>query len=297
MVQWRGVVAATVTPMDPDGSGVDLAALSPYCDFLVGKGVQGVFVCGTTGEGPLLTLDERKAVAECVVRRIRGKAWTIVHTGSLSTAQALDLTLHARRIGADAAGVVLPYFYGLDDRAVADHFIRIARAVPGFPIFLYNIPSCTGNNLSPDALERILDASDNIAGIKTSATDLFQLQEYVRILGPEKSVFIGCDRLDLAALALGANGIVSGNASAFPEPFLQLFKKVETGAWKAAREQQAFNYRLATILKDGRYPAVYKKGLALRGIPVGGVRSPHRELTPEESESLETSLRDIGLVP
>jgi len=293
---FKGVVSATITPLTQGGTDVDFDALRRYCDFLVSTGVQGIFICGTTGEGPMLSVEERKAIAKTVVQQVGKRIQVIVHTGDITTRRTVDLSRHAQETGADAVGVVLPYFHPLDEEALVEHFTRVAAAVPGFPVFIYNIPQYTVNNFTPSILAKILERVDNFAGMKTSNPDLFQLQEYVSLLGPGKSLFYGCDRLDLPALAIGASGIISGNASAFPEPFVKLFHAFERGDLKAAREQYAFNCQLAITLKDGRYPAIHKKALEFRGVRGGQVRPPQRELFPEETEELRGALQKMGML-
>lgn len=294
--EYKGLISSMITPLKDSGSRIDDISLQAYCDFLITKGVRGVFICGTTAEGPLLSTEERMKVAEIVVNQMKNQAKVIVHTGNITTETTLKLCEHAQKIGADGIGVVLPYYHSFDEDALVAHFLSVSRAVPDMPFFIYNIPQCTVNNLTPAVLARILDKADNLTGIKTSNPDLFQLQEYLKLLGPDKPVFFGCDRLDLAALALGATGIISGNSSAFPEPFLKLFELFKNGDWIAARRQHEFNYKLAMILRDGNYPAVYKKCLEWRGIKVGNVRRPHQELSPEEAAKLKNSLIEIGLL-
>lgn len=296
MFSLKGVVPAMITPLKNGGKEVDFDALRKYCEFLVSKGVQGLFVCGTTGEGPLLSIQERKSIAEVAVEQIKHRVKVIIQTGYITTEETILLTKHAQHIGADAAGIVLPYFYYLDEKALLEHFVKVAHAVPEFPLFIYNIPQCAGNDLIPEIVRELLARIDNLAGIKNSNPDLFQLQDYVRLMGKKGSVFVGCDGLDLAGLAIGAQGIVSGNASAFPEPFVSLYRAFEKGDIKMARKQQVLINRLRLILKDGRYPAFYKRSLKLRGIEAGSVRAPQRELSSDEVTELKKSLKELALI-
>lgn len=292
----KGIIVAMITPLNDGGKEVDFGALRKYCEFLIAKGVQGLFVCGTTGEGPLLSIHERQSIAEVVVDQIKGRVKVIVQTGAITTEDTLQLTKHAQQIGADAAGIVLPYFYYFDENALLEHFISISQAVPNYPLFIYNIPQCAGNNLTPRLLTKLLERVDNIAGLKTSNPDLFQLQDFLQLLGEKYSIFVGCDRLGLAGLTMGAQGIVSGNASTFPEPFINLYRAFEKGDINTAREHQVFIDKLARVLKDGRYPAFFKSALELRAIKAGGVRAPHRELLPEEESQLKKFMEDESLI-
>jgi 4-hydroxy-tetrahydrodipicolinate synthase len=255
-----------------------------------------LFICGTTGEGPLLSIPEKESIIKAVVDHVKGRVKVIVHSGEITTENSVRLSRIAQQHGADAIAVVLPYFYSLDEEALLEHFVKVANSVPDFPIYIYNIPQNTINNFSPVLLEKLLNRVKNIAGIKTSNPDLVQLQAYLARFNEKHSTFIGSDRYAMAGLAAGAQGIVSGNASAFPEPFIDLYQSVEKEDIKTARKQQSFINKLATVLKDGRYPGFYKKALELRGIKVGKVRAPHRELFPAEVKQLKNSLEVMSLI-
>ncbi|MFB0506744.1 MAG: dihydrodipicolinate synthase family protein [Thermodesulfobacteriota bacterium] len=292
---WKGVVSAIVTPLRDGGNDIDAEAMREYCDFIIQKGVDGIFALGTTGEGPLLSLSERKAIAEALVAHVNGKVPVIIQTGCIRAEQTIELTKHCHDIEADAAGIVLPYYYNLDDEAIFDHFMRIADTVPGFPLFIYNIPECTGNNLSPDLFGRLIDRIETVVGVKTSNCDIFQVQDYVRIAEDKCSVFIGCDALILASLSAGVRGIVSGNASVFPELFVMIYQAFDRGELQKVREYQLSIDKLIEVLAKGGI-ASFKKALELRGIRVGGVREPNRNLSDGEAAELRESLREMGLV-
>jgi dihydrodipicolinate synthase/N-acetylneuraminate lyase len=294
--EWKGVIVAMITPLKDNGSRIDLDALDQYCDFLSSKGVHGVFCSGTTGEGPLLSLNERKMVAERVVERLKGKTRVIVHTGSITTADTIDLTRHACKIGADAAGVVLPYYYGYNDALLFEYFSAISDSIPGYPLFIYNIPQCTTNNLSLTLFEKLLVRIESIVGVKNSNPDIFQTIGFVKIAQGRCSVFLGCDSLILAGLSVGVRGVVSGNASAYPEPFVRIFAAHERDDLEEMREVQRFIDRLIGVLAQGRDIASFKKALNLRGIPAGSVRGPDRDLSEEESKTLREGLSGLGLL-
>jgi dihydrodipicolinate synthase/N-acetylneuraminate lyase len=296
MPVWEGVISSLITPLKHGGNSVDLEAMREYCDFIVEKGVHGIFALGTTGEGTLLSMSERKSIAETVVAHVNNRVPVIIQTGCITTGQTIELTRHCRDIGADAACMVLPYYYALDDEAIFTYFMRIAGAVPGFPLFIYNIPLSTGNDLNPILFERLIDNIETIVGLKTSNCDMFQIQDYIRIAKDRCSVFIGCDHLILAALFMGARGIVSGNASAFPETFVRLYQVFERGELEKARECQVFGHKLENVLADGPSIALFKKALDFRGMKVGSVREPNRGLSAKETARLRRSLRELRLI-
>lgn len=295
MPVWKGAVSAIVTPLKNGGNNIDPEAIREYCDFIIGRGADGIFALGTTGEGPLLSTLERRSIAEALVAHVNGRVPVIIQTGCIRAEQTIELTKHCRDINADAAGIVLPYYYNLDDEAIFDHFVRIADTVPGFPLFIYNIPECTGNNLSPDLFGRLIDSIETVVGVKTSNCDIFQVQDYIRIAEDKCSVFIGCDALILASLSAGVRGIVSGNASVFPELFVRIYQAFDRGELQKVREYQLSIDKLIEVLAKGGI-ASFKKALELKGIRVGGVREPNRDLSDEEAAELRKSLREMGLV-
>jgi dihydrodipicolinate synthase/N-acetylneuraminate lyase len=292
----EGVIASIVTPLRNGGSNVDPEGMRRYCDFIVEKGVHGIFAFGTTGEGPLLSVSERKLMAETVVTRISSRIPVIIQTGAITTENTIELTKHCCDIKADAAGVLLPFYYNLDDEAIFDHFKRITDAVPGFPLFLYNIPQSTGNNLSPELFQKLVDQIESIKGLKTSSADFFEFQDYLMVAKDKCSVFVGCDELTLPAFSIGASGVVSGDASVFPEPFVDLYRSFKRGELEKALEYHFLSYRLAKLMTGGPSIASFKKALELRGMNVGSVRRPNRELSATEVAELMESLREMNLI-
>jgi len=288
----RGVVCPIVTPFD-EKNRIDFESARCVVDFLLAKGIAALMVGGTTGEGMLLSLAERKALCEVVVEQVAARAAVIAHAGCIGTAETVELTRHAESVGATAASIIVPYFFGFDDDSLFDHFVSVANAAPDFPILLYAFPGNAKNDISPSLLERLLGAAPNIVGIKVSNTNLLRLQEYMEVGGEGFLTFCGVDGLMLPALALGAQGQVSGNSNAFPEVFCQLYDAFMAGDLEQVHRYQRMINRIRLVLRDGLHPAYYKAALKLRGVPAGLVRPPMRELTPEELEELEREMHSL----
>ncbi len=295
MPNWEGVIASIVTPLKNRGSEADADTMRRYCDFILNKGVNGIFALGTTGEGPLLSLSEKKLLAETVVDQVNKRIPVIVHTGCITTDETIELTRFCKDIQVDAASIVLPYYYGLDDDAIYGHYAEIADAVPDFPLFTYNIPGATGNNLSPALFEKLVNDL-GIVGLKSSSPDLFNFQDYLAVAGDKCAVFIGCDEVMLPALAVGAKGVVSGPASAFPEAYVDIYQAFKNESRDDASRYQEFGYKLALLLTENARIASFKTAIRFRGIDVGSVRKPLRELTDKETETLKKHLSDMGLL-
>jgi dihydrodipicolinate synthase/N-acetylneuraminate lyase len=287
---FHGVYAAMVTPFTDDGTGISEARLRAYSDFLIERGIDGLFILGTTGEWPLLSETERTSAAGIVAGQARGRVAVIAHVGAHATDVAVRLATAALESGVDAVSLVSPPFFPLDEDALFDHFTRVARAVSGLPVFLYNIPEFAGNDISARLLQRVARAADNVIGMKYSGDDLTRLREYRRAMGGSFSLFNGNDSLALPALHEGADGLVSGNASAFPELLVALHSSFRQGKLAdAARRQQALDDFISA--RDSHCElSSFKALLGLRGIPVGDVRPPLKRVSPEARDALRRLL-------
>ena len=289
----RGVITALVTPFDDQGR-VDEDALRRLVEYQIRAGVHGLNPCGTTGEHALLTPAERMRIAEIVVRTARRRVPVFVQTGTASTDGTIALTRHAQKIGADAATVVTPFYYHPGDGMI-EHYARVAQSVSDFPVFLYNIPQMTGNNLSPALVAAIVERCPNVVGMKDSSGNLQQVIESVSLRGGHFNVAMGSDGLVLSALVTGVQASVSGNANVFPELFVELFQAFWRGDLPAAQSAQARIQHVRRILKDGGDLSLFKAILTRRGLPLGGVRSPLVNASPQTVDACVNALDSVGL--
>ena len=276
----RPLIPAVVTPLSQDGSALDLEAIGPYGAFLESHGADGAFVCGTTGEGILLALDERRAVARAFREGLAGVL--VVHAGAQTTADTVALARHAIEIGADAVAVIPPPYFPLDDDALTAHFVAAARAAAPLPFYCYAFAPKSGYPLPVEVIRRIGASVDNLAGLKVSESPFERVEPYLELGLP---VLIGNEPLLPAGIARGAIGTVSGMGSAFPD--------VVRGALDAADE--AAGARLLSLRSameaSGQFIAAAKHVLGMRGLPVsGGMRAPLRPLTTAEAAELEAAV-------
>jgi 4-hydroxy-tetrahydrodipicolinate synthase len=297
-VTLRGVFVPLLTPFDA-AEALDLPALERLVEFLLERGVHGLFVGGTTGEFPLLSLAERKRVAEVVVARAAGRVPVVVHAGATSTRDVIDLARHARQIGAPAVAVVSPYYFPLPEDALIEHFVRVAEAVAGYPVLLYNIPQRTGNALVPAIAAEIVRRCPNVVGIKDSTGNLAQTIEYASLRdggGHAFQVAQGADGLLVAGLAVGIEATVSGNANVFPEPAVEVFEAWWRGDQAAASAAQRRLDSVRRPLRDGLDLSLFKRVLAARGLPVGDVRAPLRRASEAEVEAALRAIDAAGVL-
>ena len=280
-----GAIAASITPLLDGGSRPDEEAIGPLVRFLFEGGVDGAFVCGTTGEGVLLAVDERRRVADGFVQA-RPEGFAIaVHAGAQSTADTVALATHAKEIGADAVAVIAPPYFPLDDGALFEHLRSAAEACGGLPFYVYEFAARSGYPVPVSIVERLRETAPNLAGMKVSDTPWSAVEPY-RLDGLD--LFVGNEPLVLEGLAHGADGTVSGLAAAFPEIVASLVHERDPRAGE----------RVASLRADlGAIPfhAALKEILVARGVPIRpDVRAPLRALTPAERELALGAARKVG---
>lgn len=283
----RPLIVAAVTPLREGGAAVDEAAIGPYSAFLESHGADGVFACGTTGEGVLLGLDERRHVAATFRDALDGIL--VVHAGAQTTADTCALAAHAAEIGADAVAVIPPPYYALDADALTAHFVAAAGACSPLPFFCYAFTARSGYPLPVDVIRRIGASVDNLAGLKVSESPFERVEPY---LGLGLPVLIGSEPLLPIGIARGAIGTVSGMAAAFPD---MLRAALDDPTERAAARLQGLR---ATLEASGQFIAAVKHALHARGVPIGpDVRPPLRTLADEERVALERAIGELDLAP
>jgi 4-hydroxy-tetrahydrodipicolinate synthase len=286
-----GVTTAMVTPFDSEGK-VDTSKVAQLTEFLISKGVNCLYPLGTTGEMLRVSIEERKKVAEAVVRTANGRVTVFIHVGAMNTAETVELARHAHEIGADGIGAVTPVFFGANDRELVQYYKTLSASVPSdFPIYLYSIPQCAANDLKPEVAQQIARECSNVIGIKYSYPDYLRVNDYLTINEEKFSVLPGADRLFLPALAMGCDGVVSGISGVYPEPFVAVYNAFVAGDLPKARQLQRLAIRFCETLKNGSNMAYFKEALKFRGIDAGHMKNPQLDLPEEDAAALRDSLR------
>ncbi len=263
-----GVSPAMATPLVPGTHTVNTAVVPQLIDFLLGKGVKGLFVGGTTGEGTQLDDDQRRALHEAAVAAAAGRAPVLLHVGAQRTEAAVALARHAATLQPAAIVAMTPTFYSMSDDALARYFHAMADAAPDTPLFLYDIPQFAVNGIGPALLARLAAEMPTLAGLKTSRVDIQFVRQLIDALPPDRILLAGNESAALASLALGADGLISGLSTAIPEPFVALTRTAAAGQLDEARDWQRCINRLLAVLGGARIGGI-KAILNQRGIPVG----------------------------
>lgn len=290
MKKMYGVITAMTTPLTADNK-VDTQAIEQHVEFLIEKGVNCIYPCGTTGEMMNLSLEERELIAETVVNAVKGRVIVYIHVGAQTTEQTIHLAQHAEKIGADGIGVVTPPFFGLKDRAMVQYYKDVASSVsPDFPIYVYVIPQCAANDITAPVMQQIADACPNVIGVKYSWADCIRMKDYLNIRDGNFSVLFGPDRLFLPALSMGCDGTVSGCSGPMPEHFVAIYKAWMEGDTEKAKQEQKIANEICEIMKSGADMGIFKAILNFRGLTGGHMRKPLLDLDEQELEALKAQI-------
>lgn len=287
----EGLIAATFTPMDVNG-GLDLDQIHPMVEKLIADGIKGIFICGSTGEGPSLTSDERMLLAEAFVKAVAKRIKIFVHVGHNSIAEAKVLAAHAQKTGADYISATPPCYFKINTVPVLiDCLAEIASGAPDLPMYYYNIPGLTGVSLDMvEFLQQAERSLPSLAGIKYTTPLIHEYQACLNFKNKRFDVLYGTDEMLLSAIAAGAKGYI-GSTYNFAAPlYLKMINAFKSGDMETAQRLQLKSVKIVRIInKYGGLPA-QKVIMRLKTIDCGPVRLPLKRLTAEETKQLEHDL-------
>lgn len=283
LTKYQGVFVALNAIYDKDDN-INIPAIKVLVKKYAEIGVNGIYACGSTGEGFLLSTEERKQVAKAVVEAADKKLTTIIHVGAASTKEACELARHAESIGADAVSAVPSVYYRLSEASIETHWNTIIDATD-LPFFIYNIPQLTGYDLSYSLLERMAK-NEKVIGIKDSAESTYQMERFRRIAGDDFIIFNGPDEQFLAGRLMGANAGIGGTYGSMPELYIKLNELINEGNISEAKKLQVKINDCITKLCS--FPSLYgasKAVIKLRySIDAGIPRLPMLPVSTEDPE-------------
>lgn len=292
MKKLYGITAAMVTPITKENQ-VDYEKLRQLTEFLIHKGIHCLYTTGTDGEMFHLTNEERMKIAETVVETAAGRVTVYIQSGAMRQEDTIKLMRHAESIGADGVGVVTPAYFPVTDREMEQYYCTITKCVQdSFPVYFYNIPQYTTNNLKPETVQKIVNYRPNIIGIKYNYPDINQTLDYLWINNGNFSVLQGNDRTLPEWLIMGCDGSVAGSANVFPEPLVASYNAYMDGDMELSRKYGNLAAQFVDAL-HGDNIAYFKEALRIRGLDVGIMRPPLLSLTWEESEKLKYKLEAL----
>ncbi len=291
---FKGSLVAMITPFKENGE-VDEKGIEKLVEFHIQNGTNGIVPCGTTGESPTLSHEEHKRVVEVTINAVAGRVLVIAGTGSNCTREALDLTSHAKKAGADGALIITPYYNKPTQKGLYLHFKKIAEEVD-IPIIVYNVPSRTGINLLPETLAELSEIK-NIVGVKEASGNLDQMTQIIELCGDKITLLSGDDKLLLPVLSIGGKGVISVVANIIPREVSDMISEFEKGNYQKAKEIFLSKvYPLSNAMFYETNPIPVKTSARLMGLPSGDLRLPLAPMSENNLAKLKADLIKFGLL-
>ncbi|MBO1265150.1 dihydrodipicolinate synthase family protein [Proteiniclasticum sp. SCR006] len=278
-----GVIPALLTPFDKD-ENLDEKGLRALIAKLLQDGVHGLYLTGSTGEGFLMSQEERKQAVEIAMDEVAGRVPVIVHVGAISTRLSLELTHHAAEAGADAISSVPPFYYRFAEKEIIEYYRELAAATE-LPMIVYNIP--LAGLMGYDTILKLAKLP-NVIGIKYTATSHFEITRLKSDVGEDFMIYSGADEMALSGLLAGADGIIGSTYNAIPDTFMDLYSAYTEGRQEEARDimKEAVAV-IMQMLSYGSLMAVLKAISRWRGADAGYVRKPFTNFSLEEEEAMK----------
>ena len=288
---FEGMASAIITPLNE--KGIDFELFAKLVEWQIAEGIDGIVVCGTTGEGSTLTDEEHKAAIEFMVKQVAGRVPVIAGTGSNDTAYAVELTKHACQIGVDGVLTVTPYYNKATQKGLIKSFTAIADAST-VPVILYNVPSRTGVNIAPKTVLE-LSKHPNINAIKEASGDISQIAEIAHLCGDNINIYSGNDDQVVPIMSLGGKGCISVLSNLLPKEASEMCRLFREGDVKTAAEMQLKYIPLINALFSEVNPIPVKAAMAKMGFCEDYLRLPLTPMEDTTRENLYTQMKNAGI--
>lgn len=294
---FHGVIPPLITPFNGRGE-IDEAFLRSHVNYLVERGVHGVFCLSSVGEFAYLSDEEKLKVVEVVVGEVAGRVPVLVGVGHFSLKVSLNYARAAERLGADGlVAILLPYF-PVTDAMAYEYYASLAKST-GLPVLIYNFPAVTGFDINPETVVRLAEI-DNVVGIKDTVADPQHTLKILELAPKGFSVFPGSEVTLQAAMEAGASGMILGSTNIDPRPAVELYDAYRSGDTARAHAllpKVVSFLQLLSIAPAQFIPSILKNAMRLTGRPVNPeVRKPLPSLSKEQLEKLEEKMRELGLL-
>ena len=289
---FKGSIVAIATPFTK--GKIDEEAYRRLIEFQIENNTAAIVPCGTTGESATLSMEEHMRVISIAIEAVHKRVPVIAGAGGNNTQEAIELTRHAKKAGADATLQVTPYYNKPTQEGLYQHFKAIAKAVP-LPQVVYNVPGRTSVNLLPETLARLMDVPEVVA-VKEASGSLTQMAEIVRLLGDRITLLSGDDNLTLPVLALGGKGVISVIANIVPKDTAALIQHWEKGEIQKCQEVFYKLYPICQAMFYETNPIPVKTALGMMGLCSDEMRLPLTAMGSTNREKLQKALKDYGLI-
>ena len=291
---FKGSGVAIVTPFTQDNESIDFEKLGELIEFQIANDTQAIIICGTTGESPTLSFDEKKAAIKYTVDKVNGRIPVVAGTGGNNTKQVIELSQYAESVGADGLLVVTPFYNKTTQPGLVKHYTAIANSVK-LPIILYNVPSRTGLNISANTCYE-LSKVDNIVAVKEASSDISQIAEIAAKCSDDLYIYSGNDDQIVPILSLGGIGVISVIANVLPKETNDICQSYFDGNVEYSKKLQLKYIDLVKSLFIEVNPMPVKQALNDLGYNVGICRMPLTTMEDKNVEILRNSLKKLKLL-
>ncbi|GHV92317.1 N-acetylneuraminate lyase [Spirochaetia bacterium] len=284
----KGVIPALVTCFD-ENQDYDEKRQRNVVSSLISRGVNGLYLTGTTGECFVMKPEERMKVVEDVVDEVKGRIPLIVHIGAIGTKISIELAKHAEKCGVDAVSSVPPFYWKFSEAQMFNYYRDISASV-NIPMVVYNIAlaGAVGFNFI-----KSLSTIEGVKGIKYTLTSKFEIMRIKEEIGKDFMVYSGCDEMAIAGFSFGADGAIGSFYNLIPEPFLDIYKAVQAGDLKTAREKQQIANAIIMFALEWGFPLNIKAGMQWMGVDAGWCREPFGQFDKATEEKYQTEFRQL----
>jgi len=284
----KGVIPALITTFD-ENENFDEKRMRAVVEHLIGKKIDGLYLTGSTGEGFLMTPEERKKVVEVVIEQTAGRVPIIVHVGAIGTKISIDLAKHAEQCGADAISSVPPFYWRFDADSVFNYYKDITEST-SLPMIVYNI--MLAGLQSYEQVKRFAQI-EGVKGLKFTATSHYDVMRLKEDLGEDFLIYSGSDEMSMSGLAFGADGLIGSFYNLMPEVFIDIYNAMNNNDLPLAKEKQKFANAIIMFAVQKNYLGIMKRALSWMGIDAGYCRRPFENYTLEDEEVMKKDFRAL----
>jgi N-acetylneuraminate lyase len=286
----KGIVPALLTPFDEDET-ISEGKLRNLVNYLISHGISGFYLTGSTGEGFLMTAEERELVVEIVMDEVKGRVPVVVHVGAIATKTAVELSKHAYKNGAAAVSSVPPFYYKFSFEEISEYYQAISDATP-LPVIIYSISATTGVDLGADSIKK-LARIENVKGIKYTSMNHYEMQRIRERLGDDFLICSGADEMCVSGFLMGATSAIGSSYNFMPEVFVKITRDLEQGDFESAVKRQVIANDLIEIFGRYGYYASVKQAMKWLGADCGYNRRPFKRLKADEIQNLRKDLLEL----
>jgi N-acetylneuraminate lyase len=287
----KGIMPALITPLNEDGKTVNEESARGLIEYLINQGADGFYVLGSTGEGLVLDESERMKMLEISVDQVKGRKPIICHTAAMNFSEAVRLSKHAEKVGADALSAIPPIFFHYRDEDIYNYYKSLAGST-NLPFVMYNHPSANGG-MSAETVAKIFEI-DNITGVKWTVNNYYEMMRLKDITNGEINIINGPDEMLISGLAAGADAGIGTTYNVMLPQYLKIYKYFTEGNVEEARKIQYKVNRVIKCMAKNEVISAVKSMCSLLGFPAGEATYPLRNMQGDGISKLQSELSELG---